>query len=89
MTGNSGLSFAGFAAALALWAPRVAHACSVCGAGRDDETRTAFLITTGFLTVLPLLLVGGVAWWLRRRARELEETSPSSPRRSPVGSLEV
>ncbi len=89
MTGNSGLSIAGFAAVLALWAPRVAHACSVCGAGRDDETRAAFLITTGFLTVLPLLLVGGVVWWLRRRARELEETSPSSPRRTPVGSLEI
>ena len=53
-------------------APRVALACSVCSAGRDDETRVAFLATTGLLTGLPFLLVGGLIWWLHRRARELE-----------------
>ena len=59
------------AAALWLLAPGAAWACSVCSAGRDDETRVAFLATTGLLSVLPLLLVGGLVWWLRRRAREL------------------
>lgn len=56
-------------AALFAAAPRVALACSVCSAGRDDETRVAFLATTGLLTALPFVLVGGLVWWLRRRAQ--------------------
>lgn len=62
---------ASLGAALTL-APRVAQACSVCTAGRDDETRAAFLATTGVLSLLPLVMVGGLVWWLRRRARELD-----------------
>ncbi len=54
-------------------APRVAEACYVCMSGRDDETRWAFIWTTGFLTVLPLGLLGGGFWWLRRRLRQLEQ----------------
>lgn len=59
-------------ATLLVLAPRVVLACSVCSAGRDDETRAAFIATTGLLTVLPLAMVGGLIWWLRRRARELD-----------------
>ena len=59
-------------AAAVVLSPRVALACSVCSAGRDDETRAAFIATTGFMTLLPLVLIGGLVWWLRRRARELE-----------------
>jgi high-affinity Fe2+/Pb2+ permease len=62
---------AGAATALGL-APGAALACSVCMSGRDDETRAAFLATTGLLTALPLLMVGGLVWWLRRRARQLD-----------------
>jgi uncharacterized iron-regulated membrane protein len=67
------------AAALAL-APHVALACSACMSGRDDGTRNAFLATTGLLTVLPFILVGGLVWWLRRRARalEAEEVAPEA-----------
>jgi hypothetical protein len=68
--------------ALLLTAPRVAEACYVCSSGRDDETRAAFLITTVFLSVLPLAMVGGGVWWLRRRFRQLERegarTAPDS-----------
>jgi hypothetical protein len=64
------------AVALVLWAPDTAEACAVCGAGRDDETRTAFIGTTALLSVLPLALVGGFAWWLRRRLRALDEPAP-------------
>jgi len=53
-------------------APQVASACAVCTAGRDDETLAAFLGTTAFLSVLPLALIGGFVWWLRRRIRALE-----------------
>ncbi len=51
--------------------PDVAHACPVCF-DRDDEARLAFLATTGLLTVLPLGLVAGTGWWLRKRVREVE-----------------
>jgi hypothetical protein len=68
------MSGAGLRAALlvaaALAAPRAAAACAVCSAGREDETRVAFLWTTVFLSVLPLLMAGGIALWLRRRVRE-------------------
>jgi hypothetical protein len=63
------------AAAVLLAAPEAAEACSVCSAAQDDSVREAFLVTTVFLSVLPLLLVGGFAWWLRRRVRELDASS--------------
>ena len=63
------------AAVLFLAVPEAAEACSVCGAAQDDSVREAFLVTTVFLSVLPLLLVGGFAWWLRRRIRELDAGS--------------
>jgi len=67
---------AGSAAALwliAIGMPRVAMACSVCGAGRDEQNQTAFLVSTVFMSVLPLAALGtlvGVVW---RRLRKLEE----------------
>lgn len=64
------------AAALLIGAfPDVAHACPVCF-DRDDEARLAFLATTGLLTLLPLGLVAGTGWWLRKRAREVEDSGP-------------
>ena len=70
------------AALLLLAAPEAAQACSVCSAAETDSVREAFLVTTVLLSVLPLLLVGGFAWWLRRRVRELEaEPQRSSPTR--------
>lgn len=59
--------------------PRIAAACAVCSAGRDDETRLAFLLTTLFLSVLPLAVVGGAVWWLVRRSRQLARESVSLP----------
>lgn len=59
--------------ALLVAAPRIAEACAVCMAGNDEANRNAFLLTTGFLSVLPPALVGGAVWWLRRRARTLRE----------------
>jgi hypothetical protein len=64
-------------AALVL-APRAALACSVCTAGREDEAQAAFLGTTALLSVLPLALIGGFVWWIRRRSRELAQAPPRS-----------
>ena len=60
-------------------APRLAVACSVCSAGRDEENRIAFIITTAFMSLLPLLLIGGLVLWLWGRFRALEEQQPVSP----------
>ena len=59
-------------AALLLFAPQAVHACAVCFGGQEGDTRMAFILTTVFLTFLPLLMIGGVVWWFRRRFRQLE-----------------
>ena len=51
--------------------PAVAHACPSCFSG-TEEGREAFFHTFLLLTTLPLLAVGGVIYWLIRRARQLE-----------------
>jgi hypothetical protein len=56
---------------LLLTAPSIAEACSKCLSGRSDETKLAYILTTVFLSLLPLLAIGGVVWWLVRRARAL------------------
>jgi hypothetical protein len=59
-------------ALLILVSPSVAQACAVCFSGRSDEQREAFLITTGFLTFLPLILLGFAVWAFIRRVRRVD-----------------
>ena len=56
-----------------LLVPRISAACAVCFTGRADETRIAFIATTGLMTALPLLLIGSLVWWLRRRAQQIRD----------------
>ena len=49
--------------------PDAAAACSVCYAGAE-ESRKAFLFTTVLLSVLPLAMIGALAWWVWRSARD-------------------
>ena len=65
---------------LLLLAPRISEACAVCSAGREDETRTAFIVSTAGMTLLPLVLVGGLIWWIRRRILETEHSEISERR---------
>ncbi|RME23719.1 MAG: hypothetical protein D6798_12970, partial [Deltaproteobacteria bacterium] len=58
----------------ALFAPVTAHACAVCF-DPNETTRNAYAYTAAFLTLLPLLLSGGLFWWIRRRAAMLDATS--------------
>jgi hypothetical protein len=66
-------SFVAMVATAMLLVPNLATACSVCFTGRADETRVAFIVTTGLMTALPLLLIGSVIWWLRRRAQQIDD----------------
>jgi hypothetical protein len=53
-------------------------ACAVCGVGKE-ESRMAFLVTTGILTVIPLTMIGFIVHYIYRqvKAREsvIEETA--------------
>jgi hypothetical protein len=66
------------AGTLAVATPRLAHACAVCMSGREDDVQLAFIVTTVFMSVLPLTVVGAAIWWLRRRLREMEENAAVS-----------
>jgi hypothetical protein len=76
--------------ALALVAlPGTALACPSCLAAQDSDVQMAFILATGFMTALPLALIGGLVLWLRRRLRRLdaEEAAgvirlPSAPPRT-------
>lgn len=61
---------AGLASAAHL-APATARACAVC-AGQDAAVGWALLRGSLLLSLLPLVAIGGVAWYLRRRARAIQ-----------------
>ena len=60
------------------WVADVARACPSC-ASPLEENRQAFVDTTIFLTLLPLFMIGGLIWWLRRRARQMNQGEPTIP----------
>ncbi len=65
------------AVSLFVLAPELAHACSVCGAGADeDASRIAYLVTTIALSALPLVMLGGFLLWLRVQARRRPPIPP-------------
>jgi hypothetical protein len=51
--------------------PTAALACPLCIAAQDEAVQVAYIFATGFMTFLPFALVGGLIYWLRRRARQL------------------
>ncbi len=59
-------------------AARPALACAVCAAGPTDN-RAEFILTTAFMTALPLILVGSLVLYLRARARRLGSGSAEAP----------
>ncbi len=61
-----------FAVLVVAWAANLAYACPSC-ASPLEENRQAFVDTTIFLTVVPLTMMGGFVWWLRRKVRERDE----------------
>jgi hypothetical protein len=56
------------------WTAELAHACPSC-ASPLEENRQAFVDTTIFLTVVPLMMIGGFIWWLRRKLRAMDDAA--------------
>lgn len=56
-----------FSLSVALLLPRLALACPVCVAA-EERTMTAYYATTVVLSLLPLLLIGSLAWVVYKRA---------------------
>jgi len=44
--------------------------CAVCF-DPNEGSRTAFIFATAFMTLMPLTMIGGALWYLRRRAHEI------------------
>lgn len=63
---------------LSLGLPEAAHACPVCF-DANGEVRWAFIVTTAFLTFLPLAMVGGVGLWMRKEFKKMKETEDATP----------
>ncbi len=77
MTGISAISkvngwLSALVVAAILWSPTLAEACAVCWSGREDASRTAYIIGTAFMTLMPFVLVGTLLWWLRGFLRKSE-----------------
>jgi hypothetical protein len=68
---------AGLAAVLVLL-PQVSAACPVCFGPQEDDVRLAFILTTAFMTVLPLAMLGCAIWWYVRQLLEREREYEAS-----------
>jgi hypothetical protein len=61
------------AAIAVIAAPRLAAACAVClGGVGSGGTAHAFAMGSLFLSVVPLAAFGGLVFYLRRRAKQIE-----------------
>ena len=82
MTAKARAAVAVAIAVVVVWtlvgAPRLALACAVCSAGREDENQTAFLISTIFMSLLPLAALGTLVFVLWRRFQKLEQANAAS-----------
>jgi len=54
--------------------PRVVEACAVCFSGKE-ESLEAFYLTTVLLTLLPLVMLSLIGYWLYRQYRKEENVS--------------
>ena len=49
--------------------PGTAFSCAVCFSG-TEESLQAYYITTAFLTLLPVLMVASIGYWIYRKHKE-------------------
>lgn len=62
------------------------HALMAAQQEQGFDSKLAFILTTAFMTLLPLAIAGGVFFWIRKRLREMREeeledrvTAPAEP----------
>lgn len=53
-------------------------ACAVCGAGQDPA-KDSYVTMSLVISALPLLMLGGIVWWVVRAARKAEEAQAPTP----------
>jgi hypothetical protein len=68
-----------FFTAILLLLPSLSHACAVCGTG-FEQNRGAFIEATIVMSLLPLALIGGVAFYWRKKSRALAEEEAETHR---------
>ena len=61
--------------------PDIALACAVCGS-QEEKAAGAYLGMTIVLSLLPISLIGGAAYWLWRRAKSIPPCEPPKPQPS-------
>ena len=44
----------------------ISFGCAVCGFG-EEETRQAFILTTGIMTIVPLAAIGSIVFYIYRK----------------------
>jgi hypothetical protein len=57
--------------AIALF-PELAHACDTCF-DQKEKNRLAFFTTTIFLSGLPLGMIAGTTYWMKRKNHEADQ----------------
>ena len=57
---------------LLLLLPRVGEACAVCASNAEDANRLAFIASTAFMTIFPLVVLGLSILWFVRKLHEHE-----------------
>ena len=60
---------------IAMFLPHIADACPLCqgGQGYSPKTLTAYKSITAVLASLPLIMGGGIFWYLRKKFRNAEK----------------
>ncbi len=61
----------------------VPHALMAAQKEQGFDSKLAFILTTAFMTLLPLGIAGGVFLWLRKRVREMREEETQDLATSP------
>ena len=85
MSGMIHRTLALLAGTIAVATPRLATACAVCLGGTGGGTQRAFAIGSLFLSVLPLVVIGGAILYLRHRAKTIEREANARRVAAPPG----
>ena len=84
MMKNLTFGFAVLVGWLVIHTPTIAEACAVCSAGKDEENAAAFLMSTLFMSVMPLAAIGTLVYVLYKRIQKLEQETERGPDGLPI-----